>query len=162
MPIRLAEYTDAESINRIYNQAIVDRCTADTRPKAMEETAAWLRLHDRHQFPVWVYEDDHTVCGWLSLSAYRNGRPAVNKLVECSYYVDRAFRGRGVGSALLAHAIEKARLIGYRHMLAIILERNKASISFTEKHGFHRWGYLPDVADFGDERCGHCYYGMHI
>lgn len=42
---------------------------------------------------------------WLSLSPYRD-RPALARTVEVSYYVDYALHGKGIGSALMQHALE--------------------------------------------------------
>jgi L-amino acid N-acyltransferase YncA len=35
-----------------------------------------------------------------------------------------------------------------KHLFAIVLEDNQASIRLLEKMGFEKWGYLPRVADF--------------
>jgi RimJ/RimL family protein N-acetyltransferase len=31
-----------------------------------------------------------------------------------------------------------------------------------EKMGFQQWGFLPRVADFDGEECGHFYYGKRM
>ena len=160
MNIREANIDDIEALNQIYNEAIEDHCTADTRPQTMLDTRTWLEKHDQENYPVWVCENEREVMGWISFSPYRNGRPAVNGTVEFSYYVGRAFQGMGAGSAMMRFGISKAVSLGFRRALAIILERNTRSVIFTEKHGFSRWGYLPGVADFDGEICGHCYYGL--
>ena len=158
-PIRIAQLADLPALVAIYNQAIARRnATADTIPLQVEQRLDWFHLHTPDAYPIYLYEEGGQVLGWLSISPYR-GRPALSRTAEVSYYVDYACHGRGIGTALLQHALAQAPRIGKRVYLAILLEWNTASLRLLEKAGFERWGYLPEVAEFDGKLCGQYYYG---
>lgn len=161
--IRVARLPDLDEIVSIYNQAVEDRfATADLRSVTADERRDWFRDHDPTQFPIYVYEVGGTLEGWCSLSAYRRGREALLGTAEVSYYVRRSARGRGVGSALVRHAVGEATRIGKRVLFGILLERNTASIRLMERCGFSLWGRLPEVALIDGELVAHLYYGRKL
>ena len=82
--------------------------------------------------------------------------------MEISYFIDAAYQGRGIGSALLTYGIRACKDLGYKTALAIILDKNTASIKLMEKFGFQKWAELPGVADFDGVECGHVYYGLNL
>ncbi len=158
--IRIAALQDLPRLVDIYNQAIVARnATADTVPFTAQQRLDWFDLHIPTSYPIYVCTDDAgQVAGYLSVSPYRS-RPALERTAEVSYYVDYSRHGRGIGSALLAHALQDAPRIGKKVYLAILLEWNTASRNLLEKFGFEKWGYLPAVAEFDGQVCAHLYYG---
>ena len=159
--IRLAVPSDLPRLVAIYNQAIAaGNATADTVPFTVEARRPWFEEHDPESHPIYVCEEGE-VSGYLSLSPYRD-RPALRRTAEVSYYVDYARHGRGIGSTLMAHALEQAPGLGKRVLIAILLEWNVASLRLLEKFGFEKWGYLPEVAEFGGRLCGHLYYGRKM
>jgi len=163
MIIRYAKIEDLQPIVEIYNQAVnAGFMTADTDTFSLGEKLEWFDEHQADKFPLLVCEIDGNIAGWLSVSPYRNGRMALRFTVEVSYYVSFDFLKRGIGSNLLERAIEICRNLGYKNLLAIVIDRNIASIGLLEKFGFERWGYLPSVADFDGIEAGHCYYGLRI
>jgi L-amino acid N-acyltransferase YncA len=161
--IRLALCEDLPRLTEIYNQAIAARnATADTVPFTAGQRLDWFNLHTPNAYPIYVFTDlDGLVQGWLSVSPYR-GRPALERTAEISYYVDYSQHGRGIGSALLAHAIREAPRLGRKIYIAILLEWNTPSQRLLEKFGFERWGYLPEVAEFDGRLCGQWYYGRRV
>ncbi|PKD44867.1 GNAT family N-acetyltransferase [Rhodohalobacter barkolensis] len=159
MKIRTAIAADLPSIDGIYNEAIEDGFkTAHIAPMSVKERKDWFRKFN-DQYPLYVYEVDNEVLGWLSVSPYRKGRKALLETAEVSFYVAREARGQGVGSALLKHAINEAGRLNFHVYFAILIETNKASISLLKKHGFDKWGYLPEVINIEGERRGQFYYG---
>jgi phosphinothricin acetyltransferase len=96
------------------------------------------------------------------LSAYRAGRAALRFTAEISYYIARAYHRQGIGTALIEHALAACPGVQIKHVFAIVLENNAASIRLLEKLGFEKWGYLPRVADFDGKEVGHLYYGRHV
>ena len=160
--IRLATPTDLPSIVAIYNQAIAaQNATADTVEFTVEQRLGWFQSHPPEIYPIYVYEENGQVLGWLSVSPYRE-RPALMRTAEVSYYVDYAHHGMGIGSMLLQYALDDASRIGKKVYLAILLEWNTDSIRLLGKFGFEKWGHLPDVAEFADKTCGHLYYGRMV
>ena len=163
MMIRLAKQGDLPAIVHIYNQAIQTRqSTGDLQLFRVEDRLDWFREHHPEQHPIFVAEDDKSVVGWCSLSPYRPGRAALRFTAEISYYVDFASHRRGIGTVLVEHALGTCPALQIRHVFAIVLESNQASIRLLEKLGFEKWGYLPRVADFDGKEVGHLYYGRHV
>jgi len=161
--IRFALLRDLPEVVSIYNEAVDDRfATADLSPVTPEQRMDWFREHDPSTFPIYVLEEAGTMEGWCSLSAYRRGREALSGTAEVSYYVRRTARGRGVGSALVRHAVTEAPRLGKRVLFGILLERNTASIRLMERSGFSLWGRLPEVALIDGELVGHLYYGRRV
>lgn len=161
--IRLAEKKDIVSINDIYNQAVAARFeTADIDPISYADRLKWYDLHNKTRYPVFVYEIDEKVVAWLSISPYRQGRMALRNTAEISYYVDKKKVRQGIGSQLISHGLSESKKLNYSVLIAIVLDRNNASMNILEKHGFTAWGRLPGVADFKGEICGHVYYGINL
>ena len=161
--IRLARIGDLESIVGIYNQAIdAGFQTAFTERVTVADRLGWFNEHIGPAYPLFVFESDGKVVGWLSVSPYRSGRAALRFCVEVSYFVHKDHQKKGIGSQLLAHVIEVCRALRYRTIIAIILDKNNPSVKLMERSGFEQWGYLPGVADFGGVVCGHVYYGKNL
>jgi L-amino acid N-acyltransferase YncA len=163
MIIRLAQVDDLPAIVDIYNQSIPSKqSTGDTQPLRVEERMTWFREHRPDEHPIFVAEVDGQLAGWGSLSAYRPGRAALRFTAEISYYVALAYHRQGIGTALVEHALTACPALQIRHLFAIVLEGNAASLKLLEKMRFEQWGYLPRVADFDGKEVGHLYYGRHV
>ena len=163
MNIRPAQIDDLQRIVDIYNQAIPSRCsTADLTPIRLEDRRAWFASHSAEKYPLFVAEIDHVITGWCSISPYRPGRMALRFTAEISIYLDQAFHRQGVATNLINYAITQCPKLEIKTLFGILLERNIASRKMMEKLGFQQWGYLPQVADFDGEECGHLYYGKRI
>jgi L-amino acid N-acyltransferase YncA len=113
-------------------------------------------------YPMFALVRDGEIQGWLSVSPYRQGRAALRRTVEISYFVRSGVQGKGIGSQLLAYGLDACRHLGYKTALAIILDKNEASIRLVKKYGFEQWAFLPAVAEFNGVVCSHLYFGMHL
>src|ERR1051325_2425646 len=165
MLIRFAQIEDLPLIVDIYNQSIPSKqSTGDTQPLQVKDRLTWFREHRPEEHPIFVAEaeTDGKVAGWCSLSAYRPGRAALRFTSEISYYIDYRYHRLGIATALVAHALAACPTLGIRHVFAIVLEGNQASLKLLEKMGFEQWGYMPRVADFDGREVGHLYYGRHL
>lgn len=163
MHIRLAQWNDLTEINEIYNQAVRQKfCTAHLSPVDMEYRKQWFSQHDPQRYPVFVAQAGEKVSGWITLGPYRSGRQALAHVAEVSYYVDQADLRKGVGSRLMAHAIGAAPGCGLSILVAILLDRNPASIGLLNKFGFSKWGAMPGIAQIGNETADHLYYGLKL
>lgn len=161
--IRDLTINDLTAVNEIYNQAIDAKfSTAHTVHITLEERMAWFREHDQANYPVYVWEENGMVAGWLSFSPYRKGRQALRSAAEISYYVHSAFYRRGIGRALLDYAIRKAPALNFKTLVAILLEPNTASVALLVKAGFEKWGDMPSVAEIDGGEYNHQYYGLRI
>jgi phosphinothricin acetyltransferase len=151
------------AVAAVYNQAVAERwATADLDLKPDRHFEDWWAAHPPDTYPVYVCEEDGRVLGWCSLSAYRPGRAALREVAEVSVYVDAGQRGRGVGSALLGHALSDARRLGLRILFAIVIDGNEASLALLRRHGFGRWGFLPDVVNVDGVLRGQVYLGRRV
>lgn len=163
MKTRIAQPGDLPAINDIYNQAVRQRfCTAHLEPINMGEREIWFASHDPGRYPVFVIENNMNIAGWVSLGPYREERQALAHVAEVSYYVDEKERGKGVGSKLLEHAIKGAPKFGFTVLIAILLNKNPASIGLLKKFGFESWGLMPGIALIDDQEADHLYYGLKL
>jgi L-amino acid N-acyltransferase len=163
MSIRLAKNEDLESLVEIYNQAIVThRCTADMDIFTVEERVSWFEEHQSLEYPMYVYEIDNKVVGYLYFTGYRPGRRAMKHTAEISYYIHNDYQRQGIGTKFMEFAINKSKELNFKNLVAILLEWNVSSIKLLEKFGFEEWGCLPGIADFDGKVCSHLYYGLKI
>lgn len=130
---------DTEAIARIYNQGIEDRiATLETEERTREERQAWMAARGpRH--PVIVAEALGEVVGWGSLNTF-NPRKAYDYVADFSVYVERAWRGRGVGSVLMAALIGRARALGYHKLVLSAFVWNEGGMTLYRKFGFRTVG----------------------
>lgn len=136
--IRAATEADADAICVIHNQGIVDRtATLDTALKTPSERRQWLAQREaRH--PVIVAHAgaaDAPVVGWASLNPF-NPRECYDSVVDFSVYVERNWRGKGVGGMLLDPPIDLARSLGYHKMVLAALAYNAAGVALYTHAGF--------------------------
>ena len=85
---------------------------------------------------VLVAEADGELVGELGLHLARYGVADLGMLVAAGW------RGRGVGTALLAEAIDRARKAGAHKIALQVWPHNAAGIALYERFGFEREGYL--------------------
>jgi L-amino acid N-acyltransferase YncA len=159
--VRPATAADAAAICEIYNQGITDRlATLETELRTPEERKQWLANRSaRH--PVIVA--DTVVAGaqpatssnrpptslaepaplatiaWGSLNVF-NPREAYRHVADLSVYVERAWRGKGVGRVLLARLVELGREHGYHKLVLSAFPFNTAGMALYERLGFRTVG----------------------
>jgi RimJ/RimL family protein N-acetyltransferase len=85
---------------------------------------------------VLVAEADGELVGQLGLQLARYGVADLGMLVAAGW------RGRGVGTALLAEAVDRARKAGAHKIALQVWPHNTAAIALYERFGFEREGYL--------------------
>jgi phosphinothricin acetyltransferase len=139
LKIHEAVPSDAAAIAAIYNQGIVNRiATLETEERPPEERLQWLAARGpRH--PVLVAELDGTVVGWGSLNQF-NSRKAYDFVADFSMYIERDWRGKGVGSGLLRALIARAKQLGYHKMVLSAFPWNAGGMALYRKHGFRTVG----------------------
>lgn len=153
--IREAQKDDLQTIVDIYNSTIASRiATADLNPVSLNNKEEWFNRHNPDLRPLWVLVrvNDHRICGWLSFESFY-GRPAYHATAEISIYLDKEFRGKGLGSYLLQQAIDASPKLGLKTLLAYIFGHNIPSLALFHSMGFLNWGHLPRIAELdGVER----------
>lgn len=96
-----------------------------------------------------VAEDGGALVGELSLRPVSTRR-ALAHVATLGMTVRRSARGRGVGSALLARAIEWAPTAGFSRIELDVYARNTAAIALYEKMGFAHEGRRARLVREGD------------
>lgn len=153
LQIRDAVIEDLQAIVDIYNATIAGRMvTADLEPITIHDRMEWFEAHSSDQYPLWVLEDGAEIAAWFSYQPFY-GRLAYQATAEISIYISEQYRSQGIGSMLIAHAIEQSSRLGLKTLLGFVFGHNEPSLALLRKHGFEQWGYLPRVAEMdGIER----------
>jgi L-amino acid N-acyltransferase YncA len=124
-----------EDVRRIYVSGIATKnATFETQAP---EWDVWDNAH-RKDCRL-IARIDGRITGWAALSNVSN-RCVYAGVAELSIYVDEAFRGRGVGDALMKALISESELQSIWTLQAGILIENEGSIRLHLKHGFRKVG----------------------
>ncbi|MCW5557958.1 MAG: N-acetyltransferase [Verrucomicrobiae bacterium] len=149
--IRRAVRADCPGILAIYNDAVLKTTASyDEEPRTLEHRVAWFDAHERDDLAVFVAEEPEAdgsaarIVGWSALNRYHE-RAAYRFTAENSVYIAEDWRGRGLGSRLLAPLLSAARDRGLHAVLAVIDAANEASIRLHARHGFQPVGHLKEV-----------------
>jgi len=138
--VRLATAADADTICRIYNQGIEDRvATLETELRTPEERRQWLAGRSPRHPVVIASVADGGVAGWASLNVF-NPREAYRHVTDISVYVERAFRGKGIGRILLTRLVELGREHGFHKLVLSAFPTNTNGMALYEKLGFRTVG----------------------
>jgi L-amino acid N-acyltransferase YncA len=97
-----------------------------------------FRRHDPRQ-PVVLAEAAAVIIGWASLNQF-SARPAYRYVANLSVYIERGWRGKGVGTWLLCEIEARARGLGYHKVVLSAFPFNQAGIRLYEKFGFRTVG----------------------
>jgi phosphinothricin acetyltransferase len=142
--IRPATAGDLDAVNAIYNHYVAcSTCTFQTVAATREERSAWFLSHDEAH-PVTAAITGGEVVGWGALSVY-NPRQAYGRTVENSVYVRHDQHRRGVGRALLADLLERARALGHHTVIAGVSADQEASLALHRAFGFVERGRLSQL-----------------
>jgi phosphinothricin acetyltransferase len=137
--VRNATGADAVAICIIYNQGIEDRtATLETELRTPAERREWLEARGpRH--PVIVATHVRRVVGWASLNPF-NPRAAYDHVADVSVYVERDWRGAGIGRRLLERLASVARECGYHKLVLAAFPFNLPGRTLYERLGFDAVG----------------------
>jgi phosphinothricin acetyltransferase len=144
LSIRAAGEGDLPAINAIYNHYVTSAtCTWQYEPTPAAERRVWLAARGP-EHPVTVAMLDGEVVGFGSLGPYRP-REGYRFTVENTVYVHPERQRRGIGGALLADLIERARALGHRSIIAGVSSDQPASLALHRAHGFVEVARLREV-----------------
>lgn len=147
LAFQLAIFHDLERIVDTYNASIPGRlATADLHPVSVESKVKWFSEHNETTRPLWIVKDNDVYIGWVSFSSFY-GRPAYDKTVEVSIYLNENAKGKGFGKECLQFALEEAKKRGLKTLLGFIFGHNEPSLRLFASLGFEKWAQLPEVAD---------------
>lgn len=141
--VRSVRDEDISSVTSIYAQYVLNT-TASFETEAPDEGEMGRRLQEieARGLPYLVAEVDGAIVGYAYATLYRPRR-AYRFTVEDSIYLDPTYTGKGLGSLLLRHVIDRCTELGYRQMVAVIGgSDNAASIGLHRRLGFGPAGLL--------------------
>ena len=142
--IRDATPADLAAINAIYNHYVArSTCTYDRDPRSDDAAAAWLDAHGPLH-PATVVVEAGEIIGYGALNVFRP-RWGYRHTVEDTVYVRADHHGKGLGTALLADLIERARALGHHALMAVISADQAQSVRLHERAGFRPVALLPQV-----------------
>ena len=134
---RAAYARDVDSITRIYNQGIAERtATFETQPR---KSTDMLPTAMSPRFPCVVATVNNAVVGFASTSRYRE-RDCYAGVAEFSVYVERSWRGQGIGPVLMDALCVAAYSHGFWKLLSRVFVENIASRRMLERAGFREVG----------------------
>ena len=140
--IREAITEDLQDILAIYNDAIVNSTAVYTyQTQTIEDRRNWFQQKKEEGFPVLVYELDNKVVGFATFGPFR-AWPAYKYSIEHSIYVDKNYRKKGIGTALLKELIAVANEREYMTLIAGIDADNEKSIAMHKNFGFELVGTI--------------------
>jgi phosphinothricin acetyltransferase len=145
MLIREAEETDLSGILAIYNDAVLTTTAIWNEAVVdLSNRHAWLNERRQQCYPVLVAIENNEVLGYASFGDFRAWQ-GYRYTVEHSVYVKPGHRRSGMGTALLASLIERARLLKKHVMIGGIEGSNEASLKLHARLGFRIVGRLEQV-----------------
>lgn len=162
MKTRKATEADLPILTEIYNQAILAGQNAEISIKTVAERKEWFTHHQDEKYPLYVVVQDKQVIGYSTLSKYREGRAALKKVVEVSYYIHNQHHQKGVGTFMLNALLNYAKELDFKFALAILLDTNIGSIQLLEKFGFQQWAHFPEIVELKNGTCGQFIYGKKL
>lgn len=145
MLIRNVTREDVPALCSLYNYYIEHTAISFETEKVAENEM--LRRVDEITgagFPYYVGEADAEVVGFCYLHTW-NKRKAYDTTAEVSIYLDRNHLGRGYGSRLLAHLLERADRQRLHSLVAGICLPNEASVRLHERFGFRQVSLFREV-----------------
>jgi RimJ/RimL family protein N-acetyltransferase len=143
--IRPAEPADAEALTRL-----AEAVSSEPEGWLISTNGEWRSVGDERRYlkalrryphaAVFVAErDDGLLVGRLSVA--RDQHPASAHVADLGLMVAQDARGQGIGSELLAAAVEWARGAGVRKLELHVFPWNEPALRLYEKFGFEREGY---------------------
>lgn len=136
---RKATSSDLDSILRIYNQGIEDRiATLEMETKDTAYIEQWFQDH-QGKHSILVAEKDGKIVGWSSLNPYSH-RCAYSGVADLSIYIDRDFRGQGIGSSLLPALEKEARRNNFYKIVLFTFPFNKNGQGLYQKNNYRTVG----------------------
>jgi [ribosomal protein S18]-alanine N-acetyltransferase len=133
--IRPAQAGDAQAMAELYASVAGERTGIAAEPPV--DVAERAALFARSAGESVVAVADGQLIGMIHIQASRHG------FGELGMLVDRGWRGRGVGSALLAAAAGWARTRGLHKLCLEVFAHNTAAIALYRKCGFREEGRRP-------------------
>lgn len=152
--VREAAPADLPAVLALYAQPDLDNGLVLSPEEAREIHANFARYP---HYKLYVVQEDGRIVGsYAFLMMHNLGHLGAPSAIAEDVVVAPASQGRGIGQAMMQHAVDEARRLGcYKLMLSSNAKRERAH-AFYEQLGFERHGYSfrinIDVGDRDDRR----------
>ncbi|RZJ26618.1 MAG: N-acetyltransferase family protein [Brevundimonas sp.] len=139
--VRDTGLADLPTLTAIYAEEVLHgTATFELDPPDVAEMATRLDAVLQLGLPWLTAEIEGRVVGYAYLAPFRM-RPAYRYCAELSVYLAPAARGRGLGRVLMEALIDRARVLGLRHLVGVIGDSaNAGSIALHKATGFREAG----------------------
>jgi L-amino acid N-acyltransferase YncA len=138
---RKANTADAQAIADIWNEGIEDgNATFEINNKSRAWTTNWLVDRDP-RYSVLVADNGNNIAGWLSLNPFSQ-RDAYRFVADISIYVERNYRGMGIGTAMLDHGILEAKRNNFHKLVLTMIYGNEPAKKLYISRGFTLVGIM--------------------
>ena len=145
MELREATEADLPEILAIYNEVIATSTAVYSETAvSLDDRREWLRSRSAQGYPVVVSIDETGITGYGSFGDFRSW-PGYKFTVEHSVYVRADRRAHGVGAAIVAELLRRAKALGKHVMIAGIDADNIASLRLHERLGFEKVAHFREV-----------------
>jgi len=146
MDLYPAQESDLAEIQSIYAHHVLHGTgTFEEVPPCLEDMAARFAANQAAGH-AWLVARDASGCLGFGYYGPFRARPAYRFTVEDSVYVREDVRGQGVGKAIVAELVARARAAGFTQMLSLIGDsENAGSIGVHASLGFVPVGTMRKV-----------------
>lgn len=126
---------DAEALREVLNAVAQERfylLTLEAPP--LEAVKSFVANNIDKGYPQLIAEYEGQIIGWADFVPYE--KSVLMHSAHLGMGVAKAFRGEGIGDALLTAITEAAIAKGYTRLELEVFANNTAAITLYEKHGF--------------------------
>ena len=151
MPISFEKLSEKHRIGiiDIFNYYIENEYSAYPEKKVSYEYYD-IFLEISTKFPAFTIKTSDKIIGFCFLNSY-NPVSTFNETLTITYFIDKDFRGQGIGKLALNKLETEAKKIGVKNILANISSVNKESLAFHSKNGFKKYGEFEGIIKKNDE-----------
>ena len=138
--IREARAEDVDDLFALFALIVAEGGAFPTEPPASHEDfeSAWWR-----KSAVIVAHSESHLAGSYYLNPNYGGR--ARHIANAGYMVQKEFRGRGIGRALVAHSIDEARRLGFDALMFNLVFESNPARRLYERLGFEEVGRVPEA-----------------
>jgi len=138
--VGMANPGELDSYVRFWQALADERKYIATEQVSPEQKRGWRRGISSRRVLWAVAKMDGELAGILTLSSYYGRLKKTEHVKVLGMGVAKAFRGRGVGSALIDYGIRWARSRGVEKIVLSVFSTNRKAIGLYEKFGFKHEG----------------------
>ena len=146
LKIRNANLNDGARLAEIYNHYVLHtHATFDLEPVEPGTRHEWVEQYNqKHSHRLIVAETNNQVIGYASSSQFRS-KPAYDRSVETTIYLDHEVQSKGIGAILYGHLLDQLYKTDVNRCYSVIALPNDASVRLHKNLGFTEVGRMTEV-----------------